>query len=105
MRKISSRNGEGGFVLTKTSSVSPVRMLVCEQKPSIHGHRYFVAGSMCVLVRSQSRVPGRAFSRRTESLVAGFSERNVSHPARATAAPAPIAPLIKSRRDSLEADL
>src|SRR4051794_39258990 len=39
-------------------------MLRCEQKPSIHGERYFDAGSTPVLLSIQSRVPGFAFSTR-----------------------------------------
>jgi hypothetical protein len=45
-------------------------MDACEQYPSIHGHRHFVAGSTRLFVRIQSRVPGFSFSRRMRSLVA-----------------------------------
>ena len=45
----------------------PGMTLVREQKPSTHGQRYFVAGSMRVRVNIQSRVPGLAFSVRMRS--------------------------------------
>src|SRR5256885_7667581 len=62
---------------------------------------------MRVFVNSQSRVPGRAFSRRTRSLLpetdfrvapaASFPTR--AQPGNAAIAPRPTAPLIKSRRE------
>ncbi len=62
-------------MLTKNSIVSPAETLVREQNPSIHGHRYFVLGSIAVLRSIQSRVPGFAFSSATAF---GFAELNWS---------------------------
>src|SRR5262245_21241291 len=46
----------------KIESSSPALMLVCEQYPSIHGHRYFFFGSMRVFFSIQSVVPFSQFS-------------------------------------------
>ena len=64
---MSKRKREAGLVLTWKVIVSPARTLVREQYPSIHGHRYLVAGSMPVLSSIHSRVPGCSFSRRISS--------------------------------------
>src|SRR5512138_2314954 len=97
-------NGEGGFVLTCTVRLSPARMLVWGQNPSIHGQRYLVAGSTPVLVSSQSRVPGRSFSRRIRSegrvaaVPAGAREEDGAQPGRVSRLPAPSNPWRNARR-------
>src|SRR5205807_1754864 len=67
--------GDGGFVLTMTARVSPARMEVWEQYPSIHGQRYFVWESTRVLMSSQSVVPALSFSPRITSRRAGAAGR------------------------------
>ena len=91
-------------MLTYRFNTSPRRTLVREQYPSIHGHRYFVDGSMRVFFKSQSRVPGRLFSRAIRSeawerrvpvLVEGC---RAEQPKSASKAPAQVTSLSISRR-------
>src|SRR5688500_13444880 len=80
--------------------VSPARMLVWEQYPSIQGQRYLIAGSTWVLVRSHSSVPGREFSRAMR-LVERLVDRErgrLLQPARAAVAPRPARDWRSSRR-------
>src|ERR1043166_8672213 len=84
--------GDGGFVLTLISIVSPARKLVREQYPSSHGARHFVGP---VFESIQSVVPGFAFS----STIRSDREERTPHPS-ADPTPAAAAPLRRSRRVS-----
>src|SRR5437764_7122636 len=76
-------------------------MLRCEQYPSIHGERYREPGSIRVFVISQSRVPGRSFSRctRVDTVVDVPRSRVCTHPDRDTAAPSGSVTFSQSRRE------
>src|SRR5437764_15233400 len=95
---MSSVKGDGGLVLTWKLTRSPARALVREQYPSIHGHRYLVFGSTLVLLKSQSRVPPRSFSRRTRSLEAPRAWRDDEQLETRETALRPRTPLSSSRR-------
>src|SRR5258706_12691015 len=94
-------NFADGLVLTKIRSVSPAWILVCEQYPSIHGHRYRVFGSTRVRVSNQSVVPGFLFSAPMRSHRGVLVVDVPTHPlngASDAASPAPTTPLSRSRR-------
>ena len=71
MRYTSIVRSDAGFVLTNNCRRSPAATLVAEAYPSIHGHRNRVVASIRGRARSQSRLPGCAFSCATASGRAG----------------------------------
>src|SRR5207247_2316682 len=78
-------------------SSSPARMLVWEQYPSIHGQRYFVLGSILVLLSIQSLVPCCSFSSSRRWAVPTLRDEQPT----SAVAWAAIALLINSRRLNL----